>query len=178
MKACSLLSSGTVLTTKTNSHRHHTMVILPWQCTCLVILIIISIYNRLAYRMTARLTELVITQKQFTSSSHNGHSTMAMHIPCTIDHNRLAYRMTARLTVLVGYSRLHVLSKNKHILPLQSRIDFYNGLIQPIIDYGCVVWGNCRRELLLRIHKAMKMCARSIYDVYDYREVSSSLEWP
>ncbi len=28
-------------------------------------------------------------------------------------------------------------------------------------------------ELLLRVHKAMKMCARSIYDVYDYREVSS-----
>ncbi len=32
---------------------------------------------------------------------------------------------------------------------------------------------NCRRELLLRVHKAMKMCDRSIYEVYDYREVSS-----
>ncbi len=70
-------------------------------------------------------------------------------------------------------SRLHVLNKTKHILPLQSRIDFYNGLIQPIINYRCVIWGNCRRELLLRVHKAMKMCGRSTYDVYDYREVSS-----
>ncbi len=25
----------------------------------------------------------------------------------------------------------------------------------------------------MRVHKAMEMCARSIYDVYDYREVSS-----
>ncbi len=70
-------------------------------------------------------------------------------------------------------NRLHVLNKTKHILPLQSRIDFYSGLIQPIIDYGWVVWRNCRRELLLRAHKAMKMCARFIYDVYDCREVSS-----
>ncbi len=36
--------------------------------------------------------------------------------------------------------------------------------------------------LLLRAHKAIKMCARSIYDVYDYREVSSvslfeKLDW-
>ncbi len=57
-----------------------------------------------------------------------------------------------------------------HILPLQSRIDFYNGLIHLIIDYVFVEYGHFRRELL-RVHKDMKMCDRSIYDVYDYREV-------
>ncbi len=43
-----------------------------------------------------------------------------------------------------------------------------------VFAYKCIcsayiVWGNCRRELLLWVHKAKKMCARSIYDVYDYR---------
>ncbi len=40
-----------------------------------------------------------------------------------------------------------------------------NLYIKCLVDYGCVIWGNCR--------KAMTKCARSIYDVYDYREVSS-----
>ena len=79
-------------------------------------------------------------------------------------------------------SRLYVFNRTKYLLPHKSRVDYYNGLIQPIIDYGCVVWGNCSRQLMLKVHRVMKSCARSILDIYNYTEVPSielfrELDW-
>ncbi len=79
-------------------------------------------------------------------------------------------------------SRLYVFNKTKFLLPHKSRVDYYNGLIQPVLDYGCVVWGNCGRQLMLRVHRLMKSCARSIMDIYDYTEVPTielfkQLDW-
>ena len=62
-------------------------------------------------------------------------------------------------------SRLYLFNKIKHYLPLGARIRFYEGLVQPIIDYGCVIWGNTTKENLKRIHRLMKMFARSILDI-------------
>ncbi len=42
----------------------------------------------------------------------------------------------------------------------ESRLDYYNCLIQPIIGYLFVVWGNCRKQLLIKINKLMNKYAR------------------
>jgi hypothetical protein len=41
---------------------------------------------------------------------------------------------------------------------------FYSGYILPLIDYCCVVWGNCSNEGLVRILKLQKRQARLILD--------------
>jgi hypothetical protein len=41
---------------------------------------------------------------------------------------------------------IYLLSKIKKYLNLESRQLFYTGYILPLIDYCCVVWGNCSNE--------------------------------
>jgi hypothetical protein len=48
------------------------------------------------------------------------------------------------------------LSKIKKYLNLESMQLFYLGYILPLIDYCCVVWGNCSNEGLNRILKLQK----------------------
>jgi hypothetical protein len=50
-------------------------------------------------------------------------------------------------------STIYLLSKIKKYLYLESRQLFYSGYILPLIDYCCVVWGNCSNEGLNRILK-------------------------
>ncbi len=119
-------------------------------------------------RLRNAIDSFSIGEDEFTITVVNTHKLLGLHEDSSLTWDRHVASLVSKVR-----SRLHVLNKTTHILPLQSRIDFYNGLMQPIIDYGYVVWGNCRKELLLRVHKAMKMCARCMYDVYDYRELSS-----
>jgi hypothetical protein len=49
-------------------------------------------------------------------------------------------------------------------LDLESRQLFYSGYVLPLIDYCCVVWGNCSNEGLNRILKLQKRTARLILD--------------
>jgi hypothetical protein len=44
----------------------------------------------------------------------------------------------------------------------ESKQLFYSGYILPLIDYYCVVWGNCSNEALNRILKLPKRTARLI----------------
>ena len=41
--------------------------------------------------------------------------------------------------------------------------------MQSLIDYGCIVWGNCGKKLLIKIHVIMKRFARSIVYVNDVK---------
>jgi hypothetical protein len=61
-------------------------------------------------------------------------------------------------------SKIYLLSKIKKYLNLESRQLFYSGHILPLIDYCCVVWGNCSNEGLNRILKLQKRIARLILD--------------
>jgi hypothetical protein len=61
-------------------------------------------------------------------------------------------------------SKIYLLSKIKKYLNLESRQLFYLGYILPLIDYCCVVWGNCSNEGLNRILKLQKRTARLILD--------------
>jgi hypothetical protein len=61
-------------------------------------------------------------------------------------------------------SKIYLLSKIKKYLNLESKQLFYLGYILPLIDYCCVVWGNCSNEGLDRILKLQKRTARLILD--------------
>ena len=62
-------------------------------------------------------------------------------------------------------SKIYLLSKIKKYLNLESRQLFYSVYILPLIDYCCVVWGNCSNEGLNRILKLQKRTARLILHV-------------
>ena len=62
-------------------------------------------------------------------------------------------------------SKIYLLSKIKKYLNLESRQLFYSGYILSLIDYCCVVWGNCSNEGLECILKlSKKKAARLILD--------------
>ncbi len=70
-------------------------------------------------------------------------------------------------------SRLYLFNHVKYLMPLSIRKQYVSGLVQPVLDYGCVIWGNCNRYLHIKVHKMMNMYARSILDVKDKRQSSS-----
>ena len=61
-------------------------------------------------------------------------------------------------------SRLFLLTKIKKFLNLDARKLYYSGYILPLIDYCCVIWGNCNAGDLNRILKLQKRAARIILD--------------
>ncbi len=67
-----------------------------------------------------------------------------------------------------------ILSSLNHtsLMSLSIRKQYFSCLVQPVMDYGCVIWGNCSRDLLIKVHKIMKMYARSILDSKDKRQSS------
>ena len=57
--------------------------------------------------------------------------------------------------------RLGLLKRIKHLLPRHARVLYYNSLVQPLFDYGDLVWGdnNCTlmQNLQIRQNKAAKV---------------------
>ena len=70
-------------------------------------------------------------------------------------------------------SRLYLFNQVKRLMPIRARKLYFSGMVQPLIDYGCVIWGSCGHVLLLNVHKMMKQYARVILNVKDKREVST-----
>ena len=60
--------------------------------------------------------------------------------------------------------RLGLLKRTKEFLSLKARTLFYNSIIQPILDYGAVVWGSNNKRHVQDIVKLQKRCARIILD--------------
>ena len=61
--------------------------------------------------------------------------------------------------------RIALLKSIKVFLPLCARQSFYRALIQPIIDYACVVWGATKQSNINRIIRLQKYAARVILNV-------------
>ena len=60
--------------------------------------------------------------------------------------------------------RLGLLKRTKKFLSLKARTLFNNSIIQPILDYGAVVWGSNNKRHVQDIVKLQKRCARIILD--------------
>ena len=58
-------------------------------------------------------------------------------------------------------------------MPIRARKLYFSGMVQPLIDYGCMIWGSWGYDLLFNVHKMMKEYARVILNVKDKREVST-----
>ena len=60
--------------------------------------------------------------------------------------------------------RLGLLKRTKKFLSLKARTLFNNSIIQPILDYGTVVWGSNNKRHVQDTVKLQKTCARMILD--------------
>ena len=61
--------------------------------------------------------------------------------------------------------KLFLFNKIKHYLPHFARIQFYDCMVQSVIDYGCSTWGNCNKTLQTRIHGLIKRFGRSLLNI-------------
>lgn len=113
-------------------------------------------------RLRTAVDNFSIGEGEFKVTQVNTHKLLGIHVDSHLTWENHVSKLCGKIM-----SRLYILNKTKYLLPQSTRMDFYNGLIQPLIDYGCVVWGNCARKSLLKVHKLMKKCARSILDIYD-----------
>ncbi len=97
------------------------------------------------------------------------HQLLQIHVDNTLSWKTHISHLCSKLS-----SRLYLFNQVKYLMPLSIRKhSILSVLVQPVIDYGCVIWGNCSRDLLIKVHKMMKMYARSIFDIKDKRQSSS-----
>ena len=68
---------------------------------------------------------------------------------------------------------MYLFNQVKRLMPLHARKLYFTGMVQPIIDYGCVIWGSCGQSLFMNVHKIMKQYARILLKVKDKRQVST-----
>ena len=61
----------------------------------------------------------------------------------------------------------------KRLMPLHARKLYFTGIVQTIIDYGCMVWDSCGQSLLMNFHKMMKQYACIILNVKYKRQIST-----
>ena len=79
-------------------------------------------------------------------------------------------------------SKLYLFNRIKHFLPHHARIQFFNGIVQPNIDYCASVWGNCSKQMLNRIYIILKQFGRSILNIrkatdIDTKTLFTTLNW-
>ena len=77
-------------------------------------------------------------------------------------------------------SRICLLKRAKTYLNHRQRNLLYNVLIRPLFVYCCTVWGNTKYEILLRLLRVQKRCARLILDARfsnNSVEIFSKLGW-
>ena len=70
--------------------------------------------------------------------------------------------------------RINILKAIKTYLPQCARQSFYKSLIQPIIDYACVIWGATSQYNVDRILRLQKYAARVILNIKRPQDVPSS----
>ena len=110
-------------------------------------------------------------------SKVNSHKLLGLHIDNSLSWSVHVDKLCGKLK-----SKLFLFGRIKYLLPLSARKAYYNSLVQPIVDYCCVVWGNCAKKELQKIHKLQKQFGRYIMDIIDARSVSTvdlfkTLDW-
>ena len=70
--------------------------------------------------------------------------------------------------------RINLLKAIKIYLPQSARQSFYKTLIQPIIDYACVIWGTTSQYNLNRVLRLQKYAARVVLNIKRPQDVPSA----
>ena len=103
-----------------------------------------------------------------TVTSVDTHKLLGLHVDNSLTWSVHVTKLCSKLR-----SRLYLFNQVKRLMPIRARKLYFSGMVQPVIDYGCVIWGSCGHVLLLNVHKMMKQYARVILNVKDKREVST-----
>ena len=96
------------------------------------------------------------------------HKLLGLYVDSNLTWNTHVTKLCAKLR-----SRLYLFNQVKRLMPLHARKLYFSGMVQPLIDYGCVIWGSCGHSLLMNVHKMMKQYARVILNVKDRRQIST-----
>ena len=104
-----------------------------------------------------------------TVTSVDTHTLLGLHVDNSLTWSVHVAKLCSKLR-----SRLYLFNQVKRLMPIRAaRKLYFSGMVQPLIDYGCVIWGSCGHVLLFNVHKMMKQYARVILNVKDNREVST-----
>ena len=77
-------------------------------------------------------------------------------------------------------SQGHFKRAKAYYLTFACRKMLYNALIKPILEYCCMVWGNCTVDNLQRVLRLQKRCARLILDAGTHEnsvKLFNKLDW-
>ena len=96
------------------------------------------------------------------------HKLLGLYVDSNLTWNTHVTKLCAKLR-----SRLYLFNQVKRLMPLHARKLYFSGMVQPLIDYGCVIWGSCGHSLLMNVHKMMKQYARVILNEKDRRQIST-----
>ena len=94
------------------------------------------------------------------------HKLLGLYVDSNLTWNTHVTKLCAKLC-----SRLYLFNQVKRLMPLHARKLYFSGMVQPLIEYGCVIWGSCGHSFLMNVHKMMKQYARVILNVKDRRQI-------
>ncbi len=112
------------------------------------------------------LKNLSIGEDEYIVTPVSSHKLLGIHVDNTLNWKTHNTHLCSKLRI-----RLYLFNQVKYLMTLSIRKQYFSGLLQPVMDYGCVIWGDCSRDLLTKVHK-MKLYARSIIDI-KYKRQSS-----
>ena len=70
--------------------------------------------------------------------------------------------------------RLALLRRIESFLSTDDRLTFYRGMVAPLYEYGCIIWGDVSKHIANRITTLQKYAGRIILDVKNPREINST----
>ncbi len=114
-------------------------------------------------RLNSALRDFSVGENEYKTKLVNMHKLLGLHIDNTLSWTTHVNHLCSKLC-----SRL-LFNKIKNHMPAFIRKQYCDELVQPVIDYGCVIWGSCSHDLLLKLHKTVKMYTRSMLDIRDKR---------
>ena len=73
-----------------------------------------------------------------------------------------------------AFNTIRHLHRMNHLLPIELRIQLYNTLVTPILDYADIIWGGCGALNANKVQVAQNFAIRSITGAKKYESASES----
>ncbi len=68
------------------------------------------------------------------------HKLLGIHVDNTLSLETHITHLCSKLR-----NRLYLFNQVKYLMPLSSRKQYFSCLVQPVMDYGCVIWGKLQQ---------------------------------
>ncbi len=104
-------------------------------------------------RLRTAINQFSVGEREYQITEVSNYKLLGVHVDNHLTWDTHVAHLCCKIR-----SRLHVLNKTKFILHHYTRLDYSKGVIQPIIDSGCVVWGNCRKVIDQNTQTHVKVC--------------------